>query len=80
MNRLGAIPKKYRPRIVDIIDERNEENGWWLYLTAGWRRDDTDPSHIIHEDTWSAAMSELRITRPCDCHECQELINRGERG
>jgi hypothetical protein len=49
-------------------------------LTAGWRRDDTDPSHIIHEDTWSAAMSELRITRPCDCHECQELINRGERG
>lgn len=58
------------PRVDELLDERNSDNGWWIYLRPGFTADPLS-SHDIHEDTLTGAFRALREVAPCTCADCQ---------
>jgi hypothetical protein len=70
--KLPKTLQRYAAKIVDVEDDRGNQNGWWVHLADGWRNSN-DPigiSHIIHEDTLAVCAQELRDAIPCDCTDC----------
>jgi hypothetical protein len=58
------IPAKYADRIEEIEDDREEDNGWWIYLKDGWVCETSSSCHTIHEDTITQCLKCLRQSRP----------------
>lgn len=68
----SKLPATLRPlakRITDFEDDRINQNGYWVHLSAGWFSDYNE-THIIHEDTLAFCASLVRDARPCSCDEC----------
>lgn len=68
------MKKKYQLDVKRDVDPN--EDGFFLYLTPGWRFDD-DVVHCRNFDT----MPDLRRAVKkdvieCDCTECQELLKK----
>jgi hypothetical protein len=66
--------------ILEILDERSNGNGWFVYLKPGWAVNDANTSNAQHdfgEDTRPAAFRTAREARPCACSMCLDaLANR----
>ena len=64
----GIVTLRADKRVREIDDERDTENGWWLYLRRGWC-DDAD-AHVIHADTVAGLTEHFTFITPCDCETC----------
>lgn len=61
-------------RVVDISDERDMDQGFWVY-TKGWCResmpngthDESTCLHVIHENSPSECWRLMRDLKPCNC-------------
>lgn len=51
-------------------DERSIGNSLIVTLVNGWRFEERG-EHVRGFDTKSAAMSEVRSSKPCDCAQCK---------
>lgn len=74
--RLPKSLQRHAARIVDYSDERESDNGIWVYYANGWKSY-TDPLgclHQDHEDTITELAYHARNVMPCDCAECAERI------
>lgn len=56
---------------AEVVDERRDDNGYWVYLIPGWRS--TEGTHQVHEDTVTRCLAELRFCEECFCDECIDL-------
>ena len=73
----GKLPKrfqKFRKYLVDYMDERGDDNGYWLYLVAGWINPNTC-THMVHENTQRECAEQLESIERCTCEECMEYLN-----
>ncbi len=69
-----TIPATLRPwadRIDEVLDERDQDNGWWVYLKTGWWSPNTE-THCIHEDTLKECAALLRD----DVERCEKACCR----
>ena len=60
---LDNLPEKHRKKIESISDERNNGDGWWLYLNKEYADLDFDPRsncRTIHEQTLRECISRLK--------------------
>lgn len=57
------------PRVQSIEDERNEDNGYWVYLVNGWFNPYLE-THCIHEDTVKAVLDQMKDIEKCHCEWC----------
>ena len=71
-----SIPKKWRERVAEVEYAPGDEGygAWWIYLAAGWCCNASSAPHTIHE-TWAWALKCLRASEPCDCEECQDILD-----
>jgi len=62
------------PRVDEILDERDDDNGYWVYLKPGFINTYSE-THCIHEWTAADVLSQARTSiEPCDCESCCEAI------
>lgn len=54
------------PRVDEILDERSDDNGYWVYFKPGWINW-LDETHSIHEMTAKEVLDKMKTIRPCDC-------------
>lgn len=72
MNR-SELPKslaRWADVIDEISDERGSDEGYWVYLKAGWWSPD-DETHCIHEDTIRECVVKMRNIEPCTKECCK---------
>jgi hypothetical protein len=70
--------QKYADKIDEVEDDRQQQNGWWVYLKHGWKSD-SDPLgcvHQIHEDTVAECVACLKSVLPCECDDCMGVALR----
>ncbi len=69
---LQLLRVRHQNKIDVIDDERDTDDGYWLYLKRGWQ---FDGAHLIHEYTVSALCKTFnnRVT-PCNCLLCKEGV------
>ena len=63
MKTIKNLPIKHSQKIASISDERNNGDGWWIYLTkdyADFNFDPWSPTRTIHEQKLSDCISRLR--------------------
>lgn len=63
MKTLSKLPKKHATKIASVSDERNNGDGWWIYLKPEYADLDFDPHwdcRTIHEQTLSACIKRLK--------------------
>lgn len=70
-----TIPKtlqRFSSKIQSMDDERDTQNGYWIYLRRGWKsgNDPIGCVHQEHEDTLTALVGRMYSVLPCDCAEC----------
>ena len=53
-------------RVCEIVDERRDDNGYWVYFNPGWINPETE-THSIHETTIAEIKRQLRGMVPCEC-------------
>lgn len=67
---------KADPRVREVFAEEgnleSDKLDWWVYLKTGWQSD--PETHVIHEQTLTACLRQLKLVEPCYCEECE--INR----
>ena len=56
-------------RIQLIDDERNTNDGYWLYLEPGYI-DSESGIHLIHEGCIRDLKAKVQGIVPCDCPDC----------
>ena len=67
---LSALKAKHPEKIIEIEDDRYNENGWWIHLKDGWWNHLTQ-CHSIHEDTVVDCLAQFRMfVKPCKAN-CQ---------
>ncbi len=69
---IPATLAKWADVIVEVEDDRGTQNGWWIYLKAGWINPYSE-THCVHEDTLKACASQLVDIQPCECTDCLAL-------
>lgn len=60
---IESLPKSQKEKIHSISDERNNGDGWWIYLTKEYADFDFDPFNpmrSIHEQKLSDCISRLK--------------------
>lgn len=59
------------PRVDTIEDERDDNNGYWVYLKRGLIND-ADGIHMVHEMTVKDVMEKMKASNivPCQCGSC----------
>lgn len=67
------VPKKYVERIKEIY---HDDDGYWVITNPGWRNGCDSECHVIHEDTKTAILQNIRWTEPCDCEECIQRLKQ----
>lgn len=55
--------------IDEVSDERDTDDGIWIFLKYGWCFDNS--CHIVHEDTARAIIQAFKSVRACSCPECE---------
>lgn len=70
------IPKNLQKLVEEVIDERNDDNGYWVYLMPGYINTSTEV-HMVHEDTVTEVLYQLRYcVKRCECDECKGIIEK----
>jgi hypothetical protein len=59
MKTIERLPEKYRNAITSVSDERNNGDGWWLYLKPPFWNPEME-CRIIHETRLSDCVSILK--------------------
>ncbi len=57
------------PQIKEVSDEA--EDGYWLYLKPGWKREECDEVHSVHEWNMRDLKRAMRFITKCYCVQCQ---------
>ncbi len=63
MNTIDSLPKKHLNKISSVDDERQNGDGWWIYLKAGYADfefDPQSPTTQIHEQNLTVAIRRLK--------------------
>ena len=53
-----------------IETQERDEDGYWVYLKAGWQDSHNPGCHTIVEDSKAEALRKAREAIPCKCKEC----------
>lgn len=53
---------KADPRVSSIGDERDTDDGVWVYLAPGWWNP-LDECSVVHRDNWKQAMAAMADVR-----------------
>jgi len=61
--------RKYADKIESVSDERGSDDGYWVYLAAGWRTPDGE-THCVHEDNPTQCAREMKHITPCTVKGC----------
>lgn len=78
MNMLTSLPTKHKEKISSVSDERNNGDGWWIYLKPEYADLDFDPSwncRSIHEATLSACIKRLKGAKLVTKENTNEPLN-----
>ena len=69
--KIPAVLRKYSKMIEDISDERELDQGYWVYLKPGLINTMTE-THMVHEDTPTECAQIFKDDwiKPCCCKEC----------
>lgn len=64
--------RKYAAIISDVSDERDNDDGYWVYLKSGLINT-LHEVHMVHEDDPESCAQVLKsfIVR-CECSDCKE--------
>ena len=77
--KIPATLKRYAHLIEEIEDYRSQGkdgDGYWVHLKPGWICTMTGV-HSVHEDNITQCAELFpRFVKPCDCKDCQEMIER----
>lgn len=68
MKSLQKLVTKHQDKIADAY---KDSDGYWINLKPGWRREEFDYSHSVHEWSICELVSAFRNVHPCDCENCQ---------
>ena len=66
MKSITNLPKEHREKIFDVSDERNNGDGWWIYLKdayADFTFDPSNPMRTIHEYKLMDCIKRLKASR-----------------
>jgi len=70
---LVAFAQRHQDKIREVGDERGTEDGYWIYLKAGFCWDDQG-LHSLHENTVSDIIRAFGSVMPCRCKDCAEQL------
>jgi hypothetical protein len=66
----GLVKLAQDPRVDEILDERGDDNGYWVYLKPGWINT-WHETHSIHEMTQAECIKVFNdAVKPCTCEGC----------
>jgi hypothetical protein len=71
-----VLPKclrKYADKIREVSDERDSDDGYWVYLASGYR-DDEGETHCIHEDTPTECAAKMKYITKCTKLGCCDTM------
>lgn len=72
VNTLPKCLRKHADKINDISDERNDDDGYWVYLKNGWFNEFSE-THMIHEDTPSECAKQFSFVEACNRECCNHV-------
>ena len=76
---LPAAIRKYADIISDVSDERENGDGYWIYLKSGLINDLHDV-HMVHEDTLKECAEILKSSIvSCRCSDCESDRKEAEK-
>ena len=62
------------PRVVSVWDESGDnDDGYWVNLKPGFADlsdDPWQPTHTIHEWSWTDIQRRITDVKPCKCKDC----------
>ncbi len=61
--------RKYAGIIESVSDERDSDDGYWVYFVEGWR-DDEGETHCVHEDTPAECAKKVKHATRCNDPKC----------
>lgn len=70
---LNRLAKEYLDKIDSISDERENDDGFWIYLKTPFCNREMEPHgglHLIHESSPSACIPYLKAADKCNCTNC----------
>jgi hypothetical protein len=68
---LPASIRRFHAIIEDVSDERDNEDGYWVYLKSGWINK-LHEVHMVHEDTLAECADQLKnFVETCSCDDCK---------
>ncbi len=68
--RLPACLKKYAHLIEEVSDERDTDDGYWVYLKPGYWHPPGEV-HCVHEDTPRECAAEMKYVEKCNRDCCK---------
>jgi len=67
--------RRWHTIIDDVSDEREDGDGYWVYLAPGFINTMTE-THMVHEDTFREIVEQLRdFVEPCACDDCKAYLH-----
>ncbi len=64
--------KRRYPGMIEEVSYEGED-GTWLYLVPGWKREPCDEVHSVHEWNSRDLIDAMKRIVPCGCDECKRL-------
>jgi hypothetical protein len=73
---LQRLIANYPDKIEEVSDEGGGDwgDGYWLYLKPGWKRDEFDQVHNVHEWNMRDLIASMRRIARCNCEECRRRL------
>jgi hypothetical protein len=72
------LSKKLSIKIDEISDERNNGDGWWIYLTkeyADFNFDPYYPMRVIHENTFEKCIERVKMAQKVTKEDLEKFPN-----
>lgn len=64
-------------RNPDKVEEwYRDQDGYWIELKWGWRRERHDTVHSVHADTVREVVRDFKLVTPCNCDDCRKHLGR----
>jgi len=67
------------PLVDEVLDERSDDNGWWVYFKPGYINTMTE-THCIHEMTVKEVCSQFDYIEKCNCNSCKASVSYDDSG
>lgn len=74
---INSLPDKYTNAIADVSDERNNGDGWWIYLKEPFFNTELE-CRTIHEQKLSSCIAQLKraVDKPVTKEEYFNKFNK----